>query len=60
MEEVEDVEYAKEIEEVEEKQPNHGFWLYGDSKDWMLKAHYSESPEEGKRPALAIIYVPAS
>ncbi|MCH2176266.1 MAG: DNRLRE domain-containing protein [Lentisphaeria bacterium] len=45
---------------VEEKQPNHGFWLYGDSKDWMLKAHYSESPEEGKRPALAIIYVPAS
>lgn len=35
---------------------NHGFWLYGDSKDWLLKAHYSESTDASKRPTLFVIY----
>ncbi|MDD7986152.1 DNRLRE domain-containing protein [Lentisphaera marina] len=35
---------------------NHGFWLYGDSKDWLLSAHYSESNELNKRPTLYVIY----
>ena len=35
---------------------NHGFWLYGDSKDWLLEAHYSESKSTSKRPTLYVIY----
>jgi len=41
---------------VEKSISNHGFWLYGDSKDWLLSAHYSESHDAPKRPALLIIY----
>lgn len=41
---------------VEQENPNHGFWLYGDSKDWFLEAHYSESKDVEKRPMLMIIY----
>lgn len=35
---------------------NHGFWLYGDSHDWLLNAHYSESETTSKRPTLFVIY----
>lgn len=39
------------------RQENHGFMLHGDSHDY-LKAHYRESPEARKRPAIFVIYVP--
>jgi hypothetical protein len=34
---------------------NHGFWLYGDSRDWLLRAHFSESKDQDKRPTLYLI-----
>lgn len=41
---------------VDRSLSNHGFWLYGNSKDWLLRAHYSESNVASKRPALFVIY----
>jgi hypothetical protein len=42
---------------VEGKNPNHGFFLYGDSGDY-LRVHARESAEVGKRPALLVAYLP--
>ena len=42
---------------VEGKNPNHGFFLYGDSGDY-LRVHTRESGDEKKRPALLVAYVP--
>jgi hypothetical protein len=39
------------------KQQNHGFMLHGDSFDYM-RAHFRESPEQEKRPAVLVVYVP--
>lgn len=40
------------------RQENHGFMLHGDSYDYM-RAHYRESPETKKRPAVMVVYAPA-
>jgi hypothetical protein len=37
--------------------PNHGFFLHGDSQDYM-RIHSREAKESGKRPALLIAYLP--
>ena len=42
---------------VEGKNANHGFFLYGDSGDYLL-VHTRESADEKKRPALLVAYVP--
>lgn len=42
---------------VEGKNANHGFFLYGDSGDY-LRVHTRESADEKKRPALLVAYVP--
>jgi len=39
------------------KQANHGFMLHGDSFDYM-RAHFRESAEQKKRPAVMVVYVP--
>ena len=39
------------------KHPNHGFMLHGDSFDYM-RAHFRESAEQKKRPAVMVVYVP--
>jgi hypothetical protein len=35
---------------------NHGFMLHGDSYDYM-RAHYRESADQKKRPAILVVYV---
>jgi hypothetical protein len=42
---------------VEGRNPNHGFFLHGDSGDY-LRVHSRESADEKKRPALLVAYVP--
>ncbi len=42
---------------VEGKNANRGFFLYGDSGDYLL-VHSRESTDEKKRPALLVAYVP--
>ena len=39
------------------KQENHGFMLHGDSFDYM-RAHFRESSDLNKRPAILVVYVP--
>jgi hypothetical protein len=38
------------------KHANHGFMLHSDARDWMSRAHYRESAEVRKRPALLVVY----
>jgi hypothetical protein len=38
------------------KQANHGFMMHGDARDWFTRAHYRESTEARKRPALLVVY----
>ncbi|MBI1831752.1 MAG: DNRLRE domain-containing protein [Planctomycetes bacterium] len=38
------------------KHPNHGFMMHSDARDWLSRAHYRESSEARKRPALLVIY----
>lgn len=40
------------------RQPNHGFMLHGDPHDWVQRAHYRDSDDVKKRPALLVVYVP--
>ncbi|NQZ60381.1 MAG: hypothetical protein HRT88_23280, partial [Lentisphaeraceae bacterium] len=41
---------------IEQDEPNHGFWVYADSKDWLLEAHFRESSQVDLRPAIMLIY----
>lgn len=38
------------------KNANHGFMMHCDARDWLQRAHYRESTEVRKRPALLVIY----
>ncbi|MSQ93473.1 MAG: hypothetical protein EXR98_02830 [Gemmataceae bacterium] len=40
------------------KDANHGFMMHGDARDWLMRAHYRESPEVRNRPGLLVIYEP--